>query len=96
MKALGLKPITMVVFLAAYCILFKLYVGVDDPQPNWQPNCHKASELIWGCRPRWPVKSRQLGPAACFCEHGQMYLIGHICYGKLIPAKTSDHITGSR
>ena len=26
-------------------------VGIDVPQPNW----HKAWELKWGCRPRWPV-----------------------------------------
>ena len=28
--------------LGLYCILLILYVGVDDPQPNWQPDWHKA------------------------------------------------------
>ena len=28
---------------------------IDVPQPNWQCNWLKAWELIWGCRPRWPV-----------------------------------------
>jgi len=32
-----------------------LYLGVNDPLPNWQPDWHKAWELTWGCRPRWSV-----------------------------------------
>ena len=41
--------------LGLYCILLMLYLGVNDPLPNWQPDWHKAWELTWGCRPRWSV-----------------------------------------
>ena len=41
-------------FVLQVYIVFYLYC-TSDPQPNWQPDWHKAWELTRGCRPRWSV-----------------------------------------
>ena len=34
--------------LGLFCILFILYVGADDPQPNWQLTGTKRLESLYG------------------------------------------------
>ena len=34
--------------LGLYCNLFTLYVGVDDPKPNWQPKLAQSLRADMG------------------------------------------------